>query len=293
MNIQSYDILIFFIFPVFFLLMGFEILYSKYKNHKLYQTDDWFASMGVLLISILIEIVTKLFVFKIFYYLHELTPLRLIVQTQWWAWILLFLLDDFTYYWFHRKNHEVRLFWAGHVPHHSSQYMNFGTALRQGPGERIHKYFFWMWLPLLGFNPIMIFMMHSISYIYQFWIHTELIQKLPFWIEYIFNTPAHHRIHHASNARYLDRNHGGILIIWDRIFGTFSAEIKDEKLIYGLTKNIKTKNPFFVAIHDYKSIFHSICRSNSFKENLYIFCKSPQWSQKKQGPLRSSQNNQI
>ena len=130
----------------------------------------------------------------------------------------------FSYYWFHRMNHEVRLFWAGHVPHHSSLQLNLGTALRKGVGERIHKYLFWVWIPLLGFDVMMIFVMISVNLLYQFFVHTEVINKFPKPIEWIFNTPSHHRIHHASNIRYLDCNHAGVLIIWDRLFGTFSEE---------------------------------------------------------------------
>jgi hypothetical protein len=138
--------------------------------------------------------------------LHDISPLRDVVKHQWWAWVLLFFLDDLTFYWFHRSNHEVRLLWAGHVNHHSSQYFNFGTALRQGVGERLHKFLFWLWLPLLGFDPAMIITMISISLFYQFWIHTRAVDKLHPWFEAVFNTPSHHRVHHGSNVRYLDRN---------------------------------------------------------------------------------------
>jgi sterol desaturase/sphingolipid hydroxylase (fatty acid hydroxylase superfamily) len=157
--------------------------------------------------------------------------------------LLLFLLDDFIYYWFHRANHEVRFMWAGHVNHHSSRFMNFGTALRQGVGERVSKYFFWLPLPLLGFEPAMVITMMSVSLSYQFWIHTRAVGRLHPWIGFIFNTPSHHRVHHASNVRYLDCNHGGTLIIWDRLFGTFSKELDAEPVVYGLTHNIHTFNP--------------------------------------------------
>jgi sterol desaturase/sphingolipid hydroxylase (fatty acid hydroxylase superfamily) len=191
---------------------------------------------------------------------------------------MLFFLDDFTYYWFHRLNHEVRLFWAGHVPHHSSVKLNLGTALRQGVGERLHKFFFWMWLPLLGFDPLMMFTIISINLFYQFWVHTEMVGKLPQLIELIFNTPSHHRVHHASNIRYLDRNHAGVLIIWDRIFGTFSEEKNFEPCQYGLTENIKTYNPLKVATHEYAAIWRDVKRAQKWSDKLKYIFFAPGWS---------------
>ena len=238
------DKLAIFAFPLFLLAIIAEIAISHHKKRNLYDAKDSFTSFCMLIFTEVLEFIPKIIAFAAFYYLHKLSPLQEVILRQWWAWLILFLLDDFTYYWFHRLNHEVRLFWAGHVPHHSSVKMNFGTALRQGVGERIHKFFFWLWLPLLGFDPLMVFTMMAISLIYQFWVHTELVTKLPKAFEYVFNTPSHHRVHHASNIRYLDRNHAGVLIIWDRIFRTFSPEIETDQPKYGLTKNIETYQPF-------------------------------------------------
>ncbi len=141
---------------------------------------------------------------------------------RWWTYVVLFLADDFAYYWFHRIHHEVRVFWASHVVHHSSQHYNLSTALRQ-TWTPMTALPFWAGLALLGFQPWMILTQQAISLIYQFWIHTERIGRLPAPIEYVFNTPSHHRVHHGSNEIYLDRNYGGILIIWDRLFGTFQG----------------------------------------------------------------------
>ena len=168
--------------------------------------------------------------------------------------MLLFFAEDFTYYVFHRTSHECRFFWASHVVHHSSQRYNLGTALRQTwTGGISFSFIFWLWLPLIGFPPIMIMTMQAISLLYQFWIHTELIRTLgP--LEAFFNTPSHHRVHHASNLRYLDRNHAGTLIIWDRLFGTFEPEDAAEPPIYGLTRNIDTYNPVRIAFHEWWDI---------------------------------------
>jgi sterol desaturase/sphingolipid hydroxylase (fatty acid hydroxylase superfamily) len=191
---------------------------------------------------------------------------------------LLLFADDFAYYWFHRMNHEVRLFWAGHVSHHSSQYLNYGTALRQGVGERLHKFFFWLWLPLLGFDAVMIFVMMAINLIYQYWTHTEFVRRLPKPLEFILNTASHHRVHHASQPRYLDRNHAGVFIIWDRMFGTFSGELDSEPPKYGLTKNIESHNPLYVATHEYAAIWRDVKRAEKWSDKLKYIFYAPGWS---------------
>ena len=271
----SEDKLLYFALPVFFISMLVEYRIAKEKYHS----KDTGVSMLMMVFSAIVEFIPKILAFVAFFYLYEISPLKGIVQRQWWAWILLLLADDFAYYWFHRLNHEVRLFWAGHVPHHSSVHMNLGTALRQGVGERIHKFFFWIWIPLLGFDPLMMFTMMGISLIYQFFVHTELVDKLPKPIELIFNTPSHHRVHHASNVRYLDCNHAGILIIWDRMFGTFSEELKEvDKPVYGLTVNIETFNPVKVATHEYAAILKDVKRADKWSDKLNYIFNSPGWT---------------
>lgn len=271
----SQDKLLYFALPIFFVGMLIEYRIAKEKYHG----KDTGVSLLMMVFSAIVEFIPKISAFIAFFYLHEISPLKNIVQRQWWAWVLLLFADDFAYYWFHRLNHEVRLFWAGHVPHHSSVYMNLGTALRQGVGERIHKFFFWMLIPLLGFDPLMMFTMMGISLIYQFFVHTELVDKLPKPIELIFNTPSHHRVHHASNIRYLDCNHAGILIIWDRMFGTFSEELKEvEKPVYGLTVNIETFNPVKVATHEYTAIWNDVKRADTWSDKLNYIFNSPGWT---------------
>ena len=271
----SQDKLLYFALPVFFISMLIEYQIAKEK----YNIKDTKVSVLMMIFSAIIEFIPKVAAFVVFFFLYEITPLKDVVGRQWWAWILLFFADDFAYYWFHRLNHEVRLFWAGHVPHHSSIHMNLGTALRQGVGERIHKFFFWMWIPLLGIDPLMMFTMMGISLIYQFFVHTELVDKLPKSIEFIFNTPSHHRVHHASNIRYLDCNHAGVLIIWDRLFGTFSEELKEEEHpVYGLTVNIETYNPVKVATHEYAAILKDLKRADKFSDKLNYIFNSPGWS---------------
>jgi sterol desaturase/sphingolipid hydroxylase (fatty acid hydroxylase superfamily) len=195
----------------------------------------------------------------------------------WWYWILLFFADDFSYYWFHRTAHNVNWFWASHVVHHSSQHYNLAAALRQTwTGNLTGSFLFWAWLPLMGYHPVWILFMQQISLIYQFWIHTEVVYRLPKPLEAFLNTPSHHRVHHGSDLKYLDKNHGGILIIWDRLFGTFQPE--EERPTYGLTKNIGSFNPFAVAFKTWSELVAAARRSGSFRNAINYFIKPPGWS---------------
>ncbi len=267
-----------FALPLFIAAILLEARWSRRRGIALYRGTDTRASLSMGLIALLVEIVPRLLALAIMVELHDISPLRDVVQHQWWAWLLLFFLDDFTFYWFHRSNHEVRILWAGHVNHHSSRYFNFGTALRQGIGERLHKFLFWLWLPLLGFDPAMIITMISLSLFYQFWIHTRAVDKLYPWYEAVFNTPSHHRVHHGSNVRYLDRNHGGVLIIWDKLFGTFSPEREDEPVVYGLTKDIESDNIAWVALHEYVAIGQDLKSAPNWGDRLRYLFLAPGWS---------------
>lgn len=262
--------------PIFFLAIIIEAILVRHE--RAYNGKDFSVSMVMLIVSAIVDFAPKALAFVLFFYLHELSPLKDLVGRQWWAWVLLFFIDDLIYYWFHRANHEIRFFWAGHVPHHSSTLLNFGTALRQGVGERTHKYFFWLPVPLLGFDPLMIFTMIAINLIYQFWVHTELVNKLPRPIEFFFNTPSHHRVHHGSNVRYLDCNHGGVLIIWDRMFGTFSPEQDIEPVTYGLTRNIDTYNPATVAFGEYTNLFRDVKLATNWRDKWRYLSLAPGWS---------------
>jgi sterol desaturase/sphingolipid hydroxylase (fatty acid hydroxylase superfamily) len=264
--------------PVFVLAVLLEAAWSALTQRKLYNLKDTLASLSMLLASGVAEAVPRFAAVAVMIYLHDVSPLRDVVERQWWAWLALFVFDDFSYYWFHRLNHEIRLFWAGHVNHHSSEYLNFGTALRQGVGERVHKMVFWLWLPLLGFDVGMILTVIGVSLIYQFWVHTEVVRKLPGWIEAVFNTPSHHRVHHASNTRYLDCNHAGVLIIWDRLFGTFSPETLSDPPVYGLTKNIHTFNPLKVLFHEYAALWRDVNRASGWRDRMRYLLLAPGWS---------------
>ncbi len=194
----------------------------------------------------------------------------------WPVWIIAAFADDLSYYWYHRLSHEVRILWASHVVHHSSQQYNLSTALRQ-TWSPFHAFLFWLPMVLIGFHPVMILTLQAGNLIYQFWIHTERIDKLAPVVELVFNTPSHHRAHHGSNDVYLDKNYGGILIVWDRWFGTFEPEV--EPVRYGLTTNIDTYNPARVATHEYAAIWQAVTLPElRFRDRVGVLLRGPGWS---------------
>ena len=208
--------------PGFILLIVVEVIYAVKMQRELYEVKDAATSITLGLGNLLSGFVTKLLVLATFSIIYKYRFFTIPYNT-WWAWLLCLLADDFSYYWFHRISHSVRWFWASHVVHHSSEHYNLAAALRQTwTGNITGAFLFWTWMPLIGFHPGMIMFMQAISLLYQFWIHTEAINKMPRWYEFIFNTPSHHRVHHGSDLLYLDKNHAGILIIWDRMFVLFS-----------------------------------------------------------------------
>lgn len=207
--------------------------------------------------------------------LYAWTPLR--VATNAWGVAGTLLAVEFVYYWKHRAEHQIRLYWAYHSVHHSSEEYNLSTALRlPWFGAFLGSATFYAPLVLLGFNPLLIMISRQIVLIYQFWLHTEKIGSLG-WFDKIFNSPSNHRVHHASNGSYLDRNHGGILIVWDRLFGTYAGERPEEPVVYGLTKNIGTKNPIMVNLHEPLAVVRDLRRAQSVKEMMGYLFRGPGW----------------
>lgn len=203
--------------------------------------------------------------------------------TSLWVVALCFVVDDLRYYWVHRFGHRIRWVWASHVNHHSSQHYNLTTALRQTwTGTFTLMMIVRAPLVLLGFHPAIILLSGGLNLIYQFWIHTEAINKMPRWFEAVMNTPSHHRVHHGRNPQYLDTNYAGVFIVWDRLFGTFVPEQKDEPVEYGLVKNIGTFNPLRAEFHEWLSLFHDVFRRGlSLRERLLYAFAPPGWSHDK------------
>ena len=265
--------------PFFVFLLALEYLSFRQvrdENQGLigYDPRDTRTSLSMGLGNVAINFVWKFAVLAAYVAVYELTPLRL-SPDDWWVWVLLFFADDLSYYWFHRISHESRAFWASHVVHHSSRHYNLSTALRQ-TWVPMTYFPFWLWLPAVGFEPWMVLLAQAWSLIYQFWIHTEKIRKLPRWFEAVFNTPSHHRVHHGVNEQYLDRNYAGILIIWDRLFGTYEPE--GERVRYGLTTQLRTFRPVRVAFHEYIAMWHDLKRARRARDKLGVVFRGPGWT---------------
>jgi sterol desaturase/sphingolipid hydroxylase (fatty acid hydroxylase superfamily) len=192
----------------------------------------------------------------------------------WAGWTVAIVGWDLAYYWQHRAEHEIRLLWACHVNHHSSRHYNLSTAIRQPWTPWTHLVFY-PGLALLGVRPWMILAAEGIDLIYQFWIHTEAIDRMPRWFEFVFNTPSHHRVHHGSNPEYLDRNYGGILIVFDRLFGTFEPEVAPVR--YGLTKDIVTFNPLRIATHEYVALARDVRHATTWRRRVAHLLRGPGW----------------
>ena len=188
------------------------------------------------------------------------------IPIAWWSFALCFVVDDLAYYWIHRAGHRIRWAWAAHIIHHSSQHYNLSTALRQ-TWTGLFGLTFLIKLPLffIGFPLELVAFCGGLNLIYQFWIHTEVVGRLPRWFEAVMNTPSHHRVHHGTNPRYLDRNYAGVFIVWDRMFGTFEAERADDPPRYGIVHNLATFNPLWVAVHEWVGIARDLAAARSLK----------------------------
>lgn len=284
MQIPEIPNLIHYAIPFFIVTVILEIILTIKIKLDEYEFKDAGTSILMGLGNVFIGLFTKGIVLGVFLFLYQYRFFT--IPFAWWCWLILLFAEDLCYYWFHRISHESRLFWASHVVHHSSQKYNLSTALRQTWSGSFYSFVFWIPILLIGFHPIMVMTQMAISLIYQYWIHTELIKKMPNWFEAVFNTPSHHRVHHATNPQYLDRNHAGIFIIWDKLFGTFEPEI--EKPVYGLVKNIETYNPIKIAFLEWVNMFRDFSFSKtSFLNKVKYLIKPPGWKHDGTGVLSS------
>jgi sterol desaturase/sphingolipid hydroxylase (fatty acid hydroxylase superfamily) len=228
-----------------------------------------------------LDLVLRIFyvVILVFFWNYRFTE----ITTPWIYWVTLLIAEDFIFYWLHRIDHNVRLFWAVHVTHHSSSKMNFSVGFRSSVFQPFYRFFWFIPLALVGFKPLDIVFMYSATQIWGILIHTEYIRKLG-WLEYIFVTPSHHRVHHASNALYLDKNMGMFLILWDKLFGTFQPELPEQQyqpLKYGLTKPLEKETPQHILFHEWKDILKDCLQKNiTWKQRGVIFSvhrMEPRW----------------
>lgn len=268
--------------PVFFILIGIELVVERFSHRSSYRLPDAIANLSCGITSQVSELFMRVFAIGIYEIIYSNCAL-VTLQKTWLYWLGLFLLVDFAYYWAHRKSHEINLFWGGHVVHHQSEDYNLSVALRQSSFQVVWTFAFSFPIALLGFETLDFALVTALNTLYQFWIHTETINKLG-WFEYVFNTPSHHRVHHGRNPKYIDKNHAGSLIIWDRMFGTFQKE--EEKPTYGITKPINSWNAVWANFSHYESMAKDLKRIPSWTDKIKFIFKKPGWLPESMGGYR-------
>jgi len=269
--------------PVFVLLILIELMAARFGARRntgsraRFEPSDSLASLTMGLGSSFAGALTGGAVVALGAYVYQYRIFD--IGWSWYLFPVVFVLDDLAYYWFHRTAHRVRWFWASHVIHHSSQHYNLTTALRQTWTGFLSLSFVFRWpLLLIGFPWEMVAFVAGINLVYQFWIHTETIDRLPRWFEAVMNTPSHHRVHHATNPDYLDANYAGVFIVWDKLFGSFVSEQPAEPCRYGIVRNLGTFNPLKVAFHEWVAIGKDVVAAATWRERLMYMVGPPGWS---------------
>ena len=267
---------------IYLIIIGLEICISNYHHKKLYTWRETITSFFLSLLNGLLDLTIRglyLIILTFIFSFHVVFISNPIIY-----WALLFILIDFQFYWLHRVEHFCRLFWAAHVTHHSAEHMNLTVGFRASLMRPLYDFIFFLPLALIGFRPIDILLMYSISQIWAVFVHTEVVRKLG-WLEHIFVTPSHHRVHHASNEKYIDKNMGMVLIIWDKIFGTFQKELSAEEyepIRYGLAKPLQEENLFMIIFHEWISILNDVRRKDiGWREKLGYIFGPPGWTHNK------------
>ena len=267
---------------IYLIIIGLEVFISNYHHRKLYTWRETFTSVFLSLLNGLLDLTIRgLYVIVLtFIYRYHFFE----IGDPVFYWVLLFILIDFQFYWLHRLEHFCRLFWAAHVTHHSAEHMNLTVGFRASLMRPLYDFIFFLPLALIGCKPLDILLMYSISQIWAVFVHTELVRKTG-WLEYIFVTPSHHRVHHASNQKYIDKNMGMVLIIWDKIFGTFQHELASdeyEPIRYGLVKPLQETNLFMIIFHEWISILKDVKRKDiGWKERVRYIFGPPGWTHEK------------
>ncbi len=270
--------------PIFFLLIGIELVVERFTHRKLYRLPDAIANLSCGITSQLSGLFLRILaigVYEVFFTNFALFQL----ERNWIYWVALFFLVDLAYYWAHRMSHEINLFWGGHVVHHQSEDYNLSVALRQSSFQVVWTFAFNLPLAFMGFETLDFALMSALNTLYQFWIHTETINKLGF-LEYFMNTPSHHRVHHGRDPKYIDKNHAGTLIIWDKMFGTFQQE--EEKPTYGITKPINSWNAVWANFSHYAEMRKDLKRIPHWQDKLTYLFQKPGWLPDYMGGYRAA-----
>ncbi|RTL52089.1 MAG: sterol desaturase family protein [Sphingobacteriales bacterium] len=266
--------------PVYIIIISIELMLSHLQHKKVYTFKDTVTNVYLMLLNGGIDLVFRLIYIGIwqYFFLHAFFTWQKHGLTY---WLMLLLAEDFLYYWLHRFDHEIRFFWATHVTHHSSPLMNFTVGFRSSVFQPLYRFIYFIPLAMAGFQPVDILFIYSATQIWGIFVHTELIGKMG-WLEYFMVTPSHHRVHHGSNPKYLDKNMGMFLIIWDKLFNTFQEELPTDEyqpIHYGLTKNLEKPNAFTIIFHEWIQIAKDVLQKNiSFKQRMGYLFGPPGWS---------------
>lgn len=259
--------------PMYFILMGIELLVLRFQKNPTYRLNDAITNINLGVVSQVSGVFLKVLSIGIYTFFFEKFGLFQIPNNV-WTFFMLFFLYDLCYYWAHRLSHEINLFWGGHVVHHSSEEYNLSVALRQSSTQTIWTFMFYLPLAVIGFDPVMLVLVSGINLLYQFWIHTEAIDRMGF-LEKFMNTPSHHRVHHGRNPKYIDKNHGGTFIIFDKWFGTFQEE--EERPTYGITTPVQSWNPVWVNISHYATMKKELEMIPNLKDKARYLFNKPGW----------------
>lgn len=264
--------------PIYLVIIGLEILLSHWHLKRFYTVKDTLTNVYLSLLNGGIDLLFRavyVVILSFFYSYHFFDP----SFNPIFYWVALFFLEDLAFYLEHRVDHYCRFFWAVHVTHHSSTHFNLTTGFRSSVLQPLYRFIYFIPLVFLGFAPIDIVFMYSLTQIYGILVHTQYIKKMPSWFEAVFVTPSHHRVHHANNIRYLDKNMGMVLIIWDRLFGTFQKEESNEPVKYGLTYELSKPNDVSdIVFHEWKKLVDDLKRPLPFSVKLKYLFKAPGWS---------------
>jgi sterol desaturase/sphingolipid hydroxylase (fatty acid hydroxylase superfamily) len=265
--------------PIYCIIIGIELLLSNLQHRKVYTKKNVAANVYLMLLNMGIDFGLRVFTIGILGYFYKFSIFSWHIGIVYW--VLLFAFEDLMYYWLHRFDHEIRLFWAVHVTHHSSDLMNFTVGFRSSVFQPVYRFIYFIPIVFMGFDPLDLLFVYSVTQIWGIFVHTEYIRKMG-WLEYILVTPSHHRVHHGSNPKYLDKNMGMFLIVWDKLFGTFQAELSEtayEPIRYGLTKNLDNYDAVSLVFHEWQQIWKD-CTQKGIGLNArlnYLF-GPPGWS---------------
>ncbi|MEO9885423.1 MAG: sterol desaturase family protein [Balneola sp.] len=262
-----------FAIPIFFGLMSVELVYEAFTKKRTYRLNDAVTNINLGVLNQVSNVFTKIVTIGVYTFFYEYFSVYRIPES-WISFVILFFLYDLCFYWSHRMSHQISLFWGGHVVHHQSEDFNLSVALRQSSTAFIWSTPFYLPLAILGFDPIQFVLIGAFNLLYQFWIHTEHINKIG-WLEKIMNTPSHHRVHHGRDPKYIDKNYAGVFIIWDKLFGTFKEE--EERPNYGITTPVASWNPVYANFAHYIDLFHYTKKSRSWSDTKNMLFKQPGW----------------